>query len=619
MPLSHLFIALLLLVSIGGPRLAWSGERVSATPLVAQATQFRETGRYDEVEQRCRDWPRQFPRWVTCETVGRSAEGRAIRALVISQGAGLTPASRRQQPVVLLIGGTHAGEIDGKDAGLILLRQLLEANTPDNPLRHLTVVFVPVFNVDGHENRSRFLRPNQNGPLEQGDRTTAQRINLNRDWMLAQTPEMQAMLKLVRRWDPHVTLDLHVTDGIRYRHRVAISHAPLFNPNGDLQTVSEFLLHNMISRLSRRGHAPLDFYPVLNDPEDPSLGMTQEVDSPRFSHVYATLRNRIGFLVEDHAWDDYATRVRTCMDTIRASLDIIAEHRDTLMRTLADADSKASRWRGATLPLDWYNTADIGPTQSNGSMELQGYQYEVYEQAPVSAGRGIRYDITQPQTWTIPLFNHIRPVPQAVHTVPEVGYLVPAGWAALVRPHLQRHGVKFQVIQRVLQQLAVESMRVQEDDVVYEPRPFQGRQRTQVNGQWRADVATLLAGSLYVPLDQPLAWLAAHLLEPSAPDSLSSWGVFNTAYELSDLIAGHRELELARWMMAQHPMIRSLYGESLYDQLPQWRRAFEERLQRDENFALDPRARLDFWISKLPAHDPTYNLYPVLRTASMPR
>jgi hypothetical protein len=100
---------------------------------------------------------------------------------------------------------------------------------------------------------------------------------------------------------------------------------------------------------------------------------------------------------------------------------------------------------------------------------------------------------------------------------------------------------------------------------------------------------------------------------------LSSWGVFNTAYELSDLIAGHRELELARWMMAQHPMIRSLYGESLYEQLPQWRRAFEERLQRDENFALDPRARLDFWISKLPAHDPTYNLYPVLRTASMPR
>lgn len=617
MPVFRPLLVLILLLQIGGTSRIWAGDMHPATPLVAQATNFRESGRYDEVEQRCRDWPRLFPRWVTCETVGRTAEGRTIRALVVSKGAGLSPRPRKQSPVVLLIGGTHAGEIDGKDAGLILLRQLLDSSAGHNPLQHLTVVFVPVFNVDGHENRGRHLRPNQNGPLEQGDRTTAQRINLNRDWMLAQTPEMQAMLKLVRRWDPDVTLDLHVTDGIRYRHNVAISHSPLFSPDGDLQTVSEFLLQNVITRLTRRGYAPLDFYPVLNDPEDPSLGMMQEVDTPRFSHVYATLRNRIGFLVEDHAWDDYASRVRTCMATILASLESVAEHRETVLRTLADADLKAPRLRGTTLPLDWYNTADIGPAQSNGSIELQGYRYQVYEQAPVSAGRGIRYDVTQPDTWTIPLFNHIRPVAQAVQTLPEGGYLIPAGWVSLVRPHLQRHGLRYRVVPR-RQTLPVESMRVQDDDVVYEARPFQGRFRTQVNGRWKPDVASLPPGSLYVPMDQPHAWLAAHLLEPSAPDSLSSWGVFNTAYELSDLVAGHRELELAQWMLEQHPAIRTLFGDALFDQLPSWRHTFEERLQRDDAFAADPRARLDFWMSKLPPHDPTYNLYPILRTATTP-
>ena len=618
MPVPHPLLLLSLLLFLWPASWAWGTVSASLrpwTPLVAETTNFRESGRYDEVEQQCRDWPRRHPQWVKCESVGRTAEGRTIRALVISKGAGLVPKPRKQHPVVLIIGGTHAGEIDGKDAGLILLRQLLASEAPHNPLRHLTVVFVPVFNVDGHENRGRHLRPNQNGPLEQGDRTTAQRINLNRDWMLAQTPEMQAMLRLVQRWDPDVTLDLHVTDGIRYRHNVAVSHSPLFSPDGDVQTISDFLLQNVISKLTRRGHAPLDFYPVLNDPDDPALGMTQEVDTPRFSHVYATLRNRIGFLVEDHAWDDYASRVRTCMATVLASLESVAEHRETLLRTLADADLRTPRLRGRTLPLDWYNTADIGPAQSNGRMELQGYRYEVYEKAPVSGGRGIRYDLTQPETWQIPLFNHIRPVPQAVQTLPEGGYLVPAGWASLVRPHLQRHGLSFQTLKRPLKSLNVESMRVQEDDVVYEPKPFQGRVRTQVNGKWKSDVAHLLPGSLFVPMDQPHAWLAAQLLEPSAPDSLSSWGLFNTAYELSDLIAGHRELELARWMVEQHPVIRSLCGETVFNQLPQWRHSFEERLLRDEAFASDPRARLDFWLSKLPAHDPTYNLYPILRTA----
>jgi hypothetical protein len=110
--------------------------------------------------------------------------------------------------------------------------------------------------------------------------------------------------------------------------------------------------------------------------------------------------------------------------------------------------------------------------------------------------------------------------------------------------------------------------------------------------------------------------MVAQLLEPSAPDSLSSWGLFNTAYELSDLMAGHRELELARWMVAQDPMIRTLFGEAVFNQLPQWRQAFEEKLLRDEVFAADPRARLDYWMNKLPPYDPGYNFYPILRTAS---
>ena len=125
-----------------------------------------------------------------------------------------------------MIAGTHSGEIDGKDASLIYLKELLDNSDPRNPLNDMTVVWIPVFNVDGHEHRGRFQRPNQDGPFEQGERTTARRINLNRDWMLAQTPEMQSMLRLVNAWDPAVTIDLHVTDGLRFRHDVSLTVTP---------------------------------------------------------------------------------------------------------------------------------------------------------------------------------------------------------------------------------------------------------------------------------------------------------------------------------------------------------------------------------------------------------
>ena len=233
--------------------------------LHAEKTGFRESGRYAEVEQVCRQWARHYPRWVKCESVGTTSEGRIIRSIVVSRSGfpkerSRTPPSR---PVILIIGGTHAGEIDGKDAGLILLREWLASNAPDNPLNHLTLVFVPVFNVDGHENRGRHLRPNQNGPLESGERTTARRINLNRDWMLAQSPEMQSMLALVNRWDPLVTIDLHVTDGLRYRHDVALSVSPMFGTEPELKHGVEVLLRDSIEQLKRKGHTPLDFYPTL--------------------------------------------------------------------------------------------------------------------------------------------------------------------------------------------------------------------------------------------------------------------------------------------------------------------------------------------------------------------
>ena len=188
----------------------------AATPALnteAERSGYARTGRYDEVIALCDAFARRYPDRVRCIDFGTTPEGRPMKALIASDSGALSAEAARAAgvPVVLIQGGIHAGEIDGKDAGFLALRQVLEGQAARGALDKLVLMFVPVFNIDGHERFGAWNRPNQNGPAEMGWRTTAQNYNLNRDYAKADTPEMQAMLALVNAWDPIATIDLHVT------------------------------------------------------------------------------------------------------------------------------------------------------------------------------------------------------------------------------------------------------------------------------------------------------------------------------------------------------------------------------------------------------------------------
>ena len=160
----------------------------------AERSGFIQTGRYEEVLSLCDAFAKRYPRAVRCISFGTSPEGRQMKALVASTSGALTAdqAWRRGLPVVLIQGGIHSGEIDGKDAGFLALRQVLEGKAAAGALDKLVWVFVPVFSVDGHERFGAWNRPNKRGPQEMGWRNTAQNFNLNRDYLKADAPEMQA-------------------------------------------------------------------------------------------------------------------------------------------------------------------------------------------------------------------------------------------------------------------------------------------------------------------------------------------------------------------------------------------------------------------------------------------
>jgi hypothetical protein len=198
---------------------------------VSERSGFQATGRYDEVIKLCADFQKAYPKQVKCIEFGRTPEGRPMKALIVSNSGAFTPQAAKKQglPVTLIQGGIHAGEIDGKDAGFLALREILNGKLAKGALDKQVLLFVPVFNVDGHERFGQWNRPNQRGPVEMGWRTTAQNFNLNRDYVKADSPEMQAMLGMVNAWDPLTYVDLHVTDGAKFQHDVSIQVEPVYS------------------------------------------------------------------------------------------------------------------------------------------------------------------------------------------------------------------------------------------------------------------------------------------------------------------------------------------------------------------------------------------------------
>jgi hypothetical protein len=413
------------------PWLALTATCASAAPLATHAERsgFVQTGRYEEVGRLCRDFARAHPRQVRCTEFGRTPQGRPMWALVASQSGALTPEAARRAglPVTLVQGGIHAGEIDGKDAGFLALREQLAR---PGALKHQVLVFVPVFNVDGHERFGAWQRPNQRGPEQTGWRVTAQNYNLNRDYAKADSAEMQAMLGLVRAWDPLAMVDLHATNGAQFEHDIAIMVEPVRTGDAALRDIGRRWRDAVIDRLAGQGALPLPFYPSFVETDNPASGVKVTVPTPRFSHGYFPLRNRLGMLVETHSWKDYPTRVRLTRQTVDAVLDQIARHGRDWLRAARDADARTP----TELALTW-KAADTAR-----EIEFRGYAY-TRTPSDISGALMTRYDEARPEVWRIPLRDRIEP--DLVRAAPGAGYVVPAEHAAWVADRLARHGVRF--------------------------------------------------------------------------------------------------------------------------------------------------------------------------------
>jgi hypothetical protein len=528
--------------------------------------------------------------WIRLERFGVSPQGRDLPLVILSRDGSFTPEAARVsgKDIVLIIAGIHSGEIDGKDAGMMLLRDIAVTGSEKALADNAVILFIPIFNVDGHERQSRFNRINQDGPEEMGWRVTAQNLNLNRDFMKADAPEMRAFLHLYDAWLPDMLVDCHVTDGMDFQYTITCSMEMYANAPASVCAWQSRLLDAVTLQLAALDEQiapyiwPREGYDILS-------GMVQWAAPPRFSTGYAAVRNRAAMLIETHALKPYPARVRATYTMLRSILHFVNATAGSLRTAVTQADEErsaayANPYPSTTVPLVF----DM--TDGHSEREFLGWKME-YEQSTVSGSAYPVWHHEHPETLTVPLYDNVIPT---VEVLPPHCYLLPQEWQDEAEI-LRLHNVH---LARLTEDRAVPVETYVFEQPEFRDRPYEGRFTVRAKKRVRIDTVTYPAGTYVVFLAQPSSHAAVHLLEPDSPDSFLQWGFFNAIFEQKEYYEQYAMERVAAEMLAADPALR---------------REFDTRLQSDTTFAASPRQRLDFFYERSPYYDRQKNVYPVSR------
>ena len=554
----------------------------------AEQSEFRTTPSYAETRAYLERLAAAAPGMLRLTRFGVSPEGRDLMLVVAAKNGEFTPEAARAsgKEIVLVQAGIHAGEIEGKDAGLMLLRDLTVGNKHAALLDHAILVYLPIFNVDGHENASPYNRINQNGPEKMGFRATAQNLNLNRDYMKADAPEMRAWLAMFDAWLPDLFMDIHTTDGADYQYDLTwyLEEWGPLNPAVKAWQDAAFK-QSIFPAFDRMGHMQAPYLDLV-DHRDITKGVGNFGSGPRFSTGYVALRNRAALLVETHMLKSYEVRVRATYDLVNATLAYVNAHPGTLRSAVTKADADTIARAGNELPIA-FKTTDKPET-----FALKGYAFS-QQKSDVSGDTWVTYDPRAPKTYEISFYRAL--VATESVRLP-AAYVIPAAWPEII-DKIAQHGIRFERLERNVS-LRVE--RYQLSKPVWDEKPFEGRHVLRdVSANLESATVEVRAGSVLIPMDQPTSHVVANLLEPRAPDSLLRWGFLDASLEQKESPDARVAERLARDLMAKDPALKT---------------EFEAKVAADAVFAKDPAARLAFFYERSPWYTTQrVGAYPVLR------
>ena len=511
---------------------------------------------------------------ISRQSIGKTAQNRDIWMYAIRQGG-------KNKPTLLFQAGIHAGEIDGKDAGMLVFRELLSKKN-QAILNNVNILFIPILNVDGHERASEFNRINQRGPTVMGWRSNALNQNLNRDYTKLDSKEIQSVIKVINTENPTLYMDIHVTDGADYQYDITYGflaeHA--YSPN-----ISKWLKSNyrptMDLALGKADHIPGPLLFAVND-DDFNDGNNEYTFSPRYSHGYGDARHLPSILVENHSLKPFKQRVLGTSILVLETLKLLAEKGKEL-NTAIQTDQT---FRSDSLTLSW----DF-PKFTSDSMAFKGIASQK-NTSSITNGSYVEW-LGKLENKTIPVRKNNIPV---LKIKPPAFYIIPAQHQEVIE-NLKSHGIEMLTIQN--DSMLVVSMYRFSNPQIQGKLPLQGRCRLKAETDVEIKPQKFLKGSVVIQTNQKLGNLACLLLEPSFTDSYFQWGFFTECLERTEYFETYVLEPYAADALLNNPRLKA---------------DFEKKKAEDESFSKDQQAQLRWFYERSPYADDTYLLYPVGRS-----
>ena len=553
----------------------------------SETTGFQETSRYPETIEFSKRLAAASD-WIQYTTFGRSPEGRDLPLLIVSNEHIFTAdeARRSNKIVILVLNGIHPGEIAGKEASFMLLREMAVTKQKQQLLENLILLVVPIYNVDGHERCGPYNRINQNGPKEMGWRTNSRNRNLNRDWIKAEESETRDLLKLYGSWLPHFVIDNHVSDGADFQYDLTY----ILDDNARVApSLLGYLQGSFVPRIEKRmaeaGHTVAPYF-ELRDQTDPAAGLNIGPTTARFSNGYGTLQNRPTVTVETHMLKSFETRIRAHYDFMEIIFECFSREPAALRDAVRIADQETMRMANE------YPVRLILNEEQSEPFVYRGIEYSRVL-SPISGTMRVIYG-KKPVAMQVRYFKSM----EAEKTiVPPAGYLIGPQWKDAIAC-LQSHGIQFT---RLKQEVSADFETYRFKNVSWNPGPFEGHFMARFETEKIVEHRTFPVDSLFIRLDQRTNKVIIEILEPDAADSLVAWGYFNAIFEDKEYAEAYILEDLAEKMFANDPL---LAGE------------FQQLVWTDPTFASDPTARLNFFYARSPYRDARKNVYPIVRVTN---
>lgn len=542
---------------------------------LAEKTNFAKTPRFEDTRTFFKKLEKIADGKIHNASFGVSPQGRELSVVVVDKDGLTDPVEirKRGRIIILVESCIHSGEPDGKDACMIWLRDMMLHKKDIALLDDVTFVMDPVFNVDGHEDFRATNRINQNGPDELGTRNNALQMNLNRDFLKSDAPEMKQWHKLYNYWNPELFIDCHVTNGADFQYVMTY----------DIEThgkAMEEQVHNFAKTVyekelnERMTNVGFPMFPYCNYKRTyaPELGCTLDVFDPRYSTSYVAYRNRIGLLLETHIYKPYKERVMSTIESIRQSAYILAAHKEELKKAIRLSDERTATptFRKEPYPVEF--TVD----ESDSIMvDYLGWERDTIK-SDLSGADWVRHRYDRPKTYRIPFYHKMKPT--KFIKMPKAYILMPQ--YSNVAELLDLHDIRYTVLDDS-KEVEVETYRY--TGATFSKWQSEGRVPvTSTKFTTQTEKLVYPKGSYYIDMNQPNAKLALFMLEPEAPGSLVYWGFFNVHVQASNEF----------WV---RPSYMEVKGREMLAKDPELKARFEAKKKNDKAFANDPAAILNFF------------------------